>query len=329
MSAFASKTFTANSQNCDVPCDDSGTVAFLISTDSSWNGTITFRASVDGVQYITVNAVNINTGNPSQTFTTANTNAIFKLGVAGYNFFRLAVTAWSAGTAAVVLKSSNGAQSITLDNPLPAGQNLIGSVMGPAGAGAAVSGNPVWMGGTDGTNVRGIKTDTSGELQVDVLSVNAQTAHDAAIGGAPVRAGGRAVNAEVTAVANGDTADLVTDLTGKQIILPYANPENFLAGKTSDITGTTDTSVIAAQGAGVRIYVTQVTVQNSHATVSTWVDIEDGTSAIYTIYAPAAGGGASVTFPVPLRLTANTALQAKCATTGSNVRVSASGYKGV
>lgn len=153
-------------------------------------------------------------------------------------------------------------------------------------------------------------------------------AHDAAIAGNPVRVGGRAVNAELTAVANGDTADLVTDLVGKQIVMPYANPENFLSGVTSAITGTSDTSVIGAQGAGVRIYVTQILVTNSHATVGTVVNIKDNTTTIYTGYAAALGGGFSITFPVPLRLAANVALQAANATTGSNTYVSASGYKG-
>lgn len=36
--------------------------------------------------------------------------------------------------------------------------------------GAAVPAKAGFMGGTDGTNLRGIKTDTSGELQIDVLS---------------------------------------------------------------------------------------------------------------------------------------------------------------
>lgn len=195
------------------------------------------------------------------------------------------------------------------------------STTGGVGGGALIAAGAC---GYDATNFRPVAIDTSGR-QIAVGAV----AHDAAIAGNPVRVGARAVNAEVTAVANGDAADLVTDLTGKQIVLPYANPENFVAGFTSDITGTTDTSVIAAQGVGVRIYVTQLVVQNSHATVSTWVNIKDNTTTIYTVYAPAVGGGVSVTLPVPLRLTANVALQAACVTTGANVRVSASGYKGV
>lgn len=156
-----------------------------------------------------------------------------------------------------------------------------------------------------------------------------QGAHDAAISGNPVRAGARGRTSDVTAVANDDTADLVTDTVGKLITLPYAIPENFLSGVTAGITGTSNTSVIAAQGAGVRIYVTQLLVTNAHNTVNTVVEIKDNTTVIYRGFAAKGGGGFSLTFPVPLRLAANVALQAANITTGSETYVSASGYKAV
>ncbi len=156
-----------------------------------------------------------------------------------------------------------------------------------------------------------------------------QAAHDAAVSGNPVRAGGRARTSDYTAVVNDDTSDFVTDLNGKLIVLPYAIPENSLNGVTAAITGTGDTSVIAAQGAGVRIYVTQVVVTNSHATVGTVVEIKDGTTVIQRGYAAPAGGGFALSFPIPLRLTANTALNAANITTASNTYVSASGFKAV
>lgn len=45
--------------------------------------------------------------------------------------------------------------------------------VGAAADGAAVSGNPVLIAGQDGTNAQSIKTDASGELQVDVLTLPA------------------------------------------------------------------------------------------------------------------------------------------------------------
>jgi hypothetical protein len=157
-------------------------------------------------------------------------------------------------------------------------------------------------------------------------------AHDGADSGAPIKIGGRARSSEISAVASNDRSDLITDLVGKLIVLPYANPENFVSGAiTSAMTGTTSTSLISAPAAGLRNYITQITVSNSHATVGTDIIIQDGSggTTLYVIPAPPAFGGATLTFPVPLRQpTTATALYCSNVTTGSNTKVSASGYKG-
>lgn len=113
-------------------------------------------------------------------------------------------------------------------------------------------------------------------------------------------------------------------------VTPYAPLANVVVGHTADITNTTATTVIAAPGASLHIYLTHILIQNSHATVGTWVNVTEETSGtvLYTVYAGPLGGGASITLPVPIQVpTANKALQVTCVTTGSNVRASASGYK--
>jgi hypothetical protein len=113
------------------------------------------------------------------------------------------------------------------------------------------------------------------------------------------------------------------------LVRPYAKPEDLISGVSTDITGTTSTQVIAAQGQNLRIYVTHLLVQNSHASVGTWVNVKDGTgSTLYTVYAASGGAGASCPLPAPLKTSAGSALNAICETTGSNVRVSASGFRG-
>lgn len=157
-------------------------------------------------------------------------------------------------------------------------------------------------------------------------------AHDAVDSGAPVKTGGRARTSEITAVANDDRVDSVHDVTGKQIILPYANPENFVSGAiTTAMTSTTSTSLVAAPGAGLRNYITTIIVSNSHATVGTDVIIQDGSggTTLLTIPAAAVYGGAVINLPVPLRQpTTNTALFCANVTTGASTKVSAVGYKG-
>lgn len=158
-------------------------------------------------------------------------------------------------------------------------------------------------------------------------------AHDAADAGAPVKVGGKAVSAEPAAVAANDRANLITDLVGKLITLPYANPENFVSGAiTSAMTGTTSTSLVAAPASGLRNYITTIICSNSHATVGTDIVIQDGSggTTLLTIPAAAVYGGAAITLPVPLRQpTTATAIYCANVTTGASTKVSAVGYKGV
>ena len=196
----------------------------------------------------------------------------------------------------------------------------------------------------------GLKVDGSGTaLPVSLSSVpshavtNAGTfavqatdsgdvAHDSADSGNPVKIGAKASNAEPAAVANGDRANLYTDLAGRLISLPYSTPEYMVSGATTTaMTGTTSTSLIAAPGAGLRNYITTIIVSNAHASVGTDVIIQDGSggTTLLTIPAAAIYGGAVINLPVPLRQpTANTALYCANVTTGASTKVSAVGYKG-
>jgi hypothetical protein len=180
-----------------------------------------------------------------------------------------------------------------------------------------------------GHGADGAYTDVS---TASPMPVQGGVAHDAADAANPVKIGGRARSSEITAVASDDRVDFVADLAGKQIVLPYANPENFVSGAiTSAMTGTTSTSLVAAPGAGLRNYITTIIVSNAHATVGTDIAIQDGSggTTLLTIPAAAVYGGAAITLPVPLRQpTANTALYCANVTTGASTKVSAVGYKG-
>lgn len=158
-------------------------------------------------------------------------------------------------------------------------------------------------------------------------TLGGDVANDAVDSGNPVKIGGKALSANPTAVASGDRVNALFDLQGR-LVVANTIPEALVRGVSSAITGTSDTAVIAAQGSGIRIYVTHIQIFNSHATVATQVNIKDGATTIYSAYVTAAGGQTSITLPSPLRLTANTALNAANVTTGSNVIVSASGFIG-
>jgi len=162
---------------------------------------------------------------------------------------------------------------------------------------------------------------------VDVVTLPALVAGSANIGDVDVLTL-PSIPAGTNNIGDVDVLSVAAGTNNIGTVAPYAQPANFIKGATAAITDTTRTAVIAAQGADTKIYVTHILVTNGHATVGTVVAIEDGTTAIYRGYAAPAGGGFSITLPVPLVGTANTALNASCATTGSSVYVSASGYKG-
>lgn len=155
-------------------------------------------------------------------------------------------------------------------------------------------------------------------------------AHDAAIAGNPVRIAGRALTADYTAVAAGDTADLITSILGKLVVLPYSLPGQAwkYAAASGGIVNTTAVTIKAAGAAGVVNYLTHISVINGHASVSTEVVVRDGAAGtvIWRGFAQAAGGGVAESFVPPLASTAATLLEVACITTGSAVYVNAQGY---
>jgi hypothetical protein len=184
--------------------------------------------------------------------------------------------------------------------------------------------------------VAGTNTVTAGVNGTQAVGGNVAT--NVAIGTNPINLGAQAVAAENAAVTATRLVQLVADLAGKLIVLPYANPENFVSGAiTSAMTGTTTTSLLGAPAAGLRNYITQITVSNGSITVPTDILIQDGSggTTLYVVPAPIGTGtgtgtsGGTFVFPTPLRQpTTATAIFVANVTTGSSTKVSASGYKG-
>jgi hypothetical protein len=108
------------------------------------------------------------------------------------------------------------------------------------------------------------------------------------------------------------------------IAVPYARASEGLNG-SGNATGTSDTAIIAAQGSGVQICVTSLMIYNA-STTDTFVNIKDGSTTKLVVPAPAKGG-AIITLPMPLVLTANTALNFASGTGVTTMYVSAVGFK--
>lgn len=165
-----------------------------------------------------------------------------------------------------------------------------------------------------------VKQSTPANLQAEVGGL---VANGASVSGNPLQNGGRAQNAEITPVTNGQEVAQAYDLAGKAIVMPYANKENFLSGAAS-ATGTTQTTLIAAQGSGVKIYVTAVQCFNIGSTTST-IAFNDGSTWTGVNVAL---GGFGFPFPTPLVVAANTALKFTPGSSSSTQYCNAQGYAG-
>ena len=134
-----------------------------------------------------------------------------------------------------------------------------------------------------------------------------------------------AVQAAQSTATNLLTASYQYDSQGNAIAT------NAVSGVAS-ATGTSDTAVIAAQGASKFIYITGISVVNTGAAASL-VTIETDTAstkiAIFYMIAPA-GGGQSISFPTPLKTSAsNKNVGFVCGTASTTIYCSISGYYGV
>jgi hypothetical protein len=149
-----------------------------------------------------------------------------------------------------------------------------------------------------------------------------------AIPAAAQPAGFQARTSEQTATSNTDNTIAVVDKAGKQIVLPYANPENFVSGSAS-ATGTTSTSVITAT-TGLKTYITDVLVANTgSSTALVTIQNGNGGSTLLTTIAPA-GGGSNIHLAVPIPTTStNTAVYFAAGTATTTLYITVSGYQGV
>lgn len=222
------------------------------------------------------------------------------------------------GTVELSATALSALETITvaaLTAALPAGDNNIGNV--------DIVTLPALPAGTNNIGDVDVLTIAAGVI----VEVQGDVAHDAAIAGNPVTVGMEARATDRAVVVTGDAVRAIADTLGKQIVLPGSAHAQNVSGRITKADNVV-VDVIAAQGASVRTVVTSILVINGHATVGTKVEILDGATIKMTPFCAPAGGGFSLNAGgTPLFIsTANTAVRARCATTGSDVDVFVSGY---
>ena len=148
-------------------------------------------------------------------------------------------------------------------------------------------------------------------------------------GTSPIAVGLEGRTSSKTSVTNSTLVRSIATVDGRQITRLNSIPENEwqYAAASGGITNTTDVALVAAQGAGIKNYLTGLSVANANATASEIV-IKDGASTvIWRMYLAANAPIQSIKFVTPLQSTANTALNVACITTGTQTYINAQGYK--
>ena len=136
--------------------------------------------------------------------------------------------------------------------------------------------------------------------------VSGSAGHASAATGNPVSVAGVVKTAVAAAGTNGNVSRLSVSASGANVTMPYSIPE--LDWQSSVvITTATDVTLKTAGGATVRNYCTNIDYINTSA-VATTIIIKDGTTAIWTGYAPANMTlPASIAFIRPKKTAVNTA----------------------
>ena len=175
------------------------------------------------------------------------------------------------------------------------------------------------------TNVRTQQYDRGVPVSItNTIVQQGAGGHGSNIAGSPNRVGARALTAAYTAVATGQTADLIATLQGVLVTRPWQIPElewayNAAAGGYAN--STTGVTVRSAAGAGLRSYLTSIQIYAQPHTNATEFVLRDGPTGgapvIWRIFIPTTGLPLTqITFENPLRTTANTLLE-MCTLTAS------------
>jgi hypothetical protein len=279
-------TITALNGTVTIAAANLGTAGIGIS--GTWVGTIVAEGDVGDGIWTTIPLIHSLTG-AAVVSTAANGN--WFIGLAGFVNVRIRASAWTSGTATVYLEGTSAPAGVFLNHSLPTGGNVIGQVLLTAG------------------------TNNVGEI--DCVG---NVADDAVDSGDPIKIGGYAVETDDTAPpavsAEGDRAQANFDLNGRQLVNtrhPYGFSQN-----NEHTTAQTNAQVLAAPGADLHIYITDVVFSSAVAGEMRLVE-NTGTPVVkFGDIHLAANGGISKTFATPIRLSANVNLGLNTDITGDH-----------
>jgi hypothetical protein len=127
-------------------------------------------------------------------------------------------------------------------------------------------------------------------------------AHDAPVSGNPVLVGLEARTTNPVAVADGDAVRAMADDLGRQVIVPH-NTRDRVVDSLINLAGTSETTLLAAQGAGIFADLTLLVITNSSATPVS-ISFRSATGgSVRMVVTVAARGGIVMPFPCPFKQT--------------------------
>lgn len=315
-------TWTVTGAGGTFPVTDSGGTL----TVDAPVGTPVFVRLSDGASAISTLPVSL-ASVPSHAVTNAGT---FAVQVDGTALTRLTDIETNTDSGAVIGNGTAAtAQRVTLAND---STGIVALTTSTASIGKLASNSGVTIGAVEIAAAQTLATVTTVSTVTTCSTVTTLTgggvAHDGVDSGNPVKVGGRAIAglSGATLVSAADRSDLLTGTDGA--LLVRGTPLEDIVSGVASITDGSSTSVIASQGAGVKVYVTDVTIANTSATAVT-VDLRDGAagSVKWTFPAPANTSGVTHRFGSPLPFSANTAVCADPSAAASTVTVSIGGFK--
>jgi hypothetical protein len=163
-------------------------------------------------------------------------------------------------------------------------------------------------------------------MNIGAIGASTLAAEDSAATTVPMLVGGivRTALPAATVVA-GDAVRATFSRSGQIVFKQFAPGDlDFIVNTT--VTTATQTAIRAAQGANICQNVTQITYQNTNATATT-LTIQDASATLIAISVPASMTLAQqLTFPTPLRGSANAALNYTAGTTGASVLLNVTGF---
>ena len=275
----------------------------------TWSATVNFEVSNDNTNWFVFPMYGSDFYNPY--LTTTGNGLFFLMASAGVSHVRVRSNPYTSGTVNVRIVLTEDRTTI------PLVRDVTSTFFGLPIAGYDTTSQPRTLtlaSGAPGAGDYGVVVRQVGSLvvtQATASSLNAEVqgnaAHDVAVSGNPLFMGARANANEPTAVQDGDNTHLWADLLGRLVVVDGHPTTEAPVTANGSASGT---SVIAAPGAGVSLYIKKGSMHNRAAT-ETVVSLREGAAGTirFTANLAADRGGTIFDFgSAGWKLPANTAL---------------------